>query len=240
MPIGRVARGGVQAHELVDVPLPARAEPQHDDAEQRARRGQHLPGAAAEAGRHAALGQLRDEPRDRDTHAVADRGGDAGDQALQHPAPRQQGRRQRGAAEQDGAEGAAPGVARQPPPPPAWTRRSSPARRHSGRRRGDVRAAPGGPRRRFRRHARLRSSGRPTVGGAGGHRTPTGRMNRAGRRGATIRPWSARQRSGRRSRERPADDEQRAGRGPGRRRGHGPRHVRAVALPAHAPSTRAW
>ena len=158
MPIDVYARGRVQAHQLVDVPLPARAEHEHDQAEQRPGHGQHLPGAAAEAGRQAALGQLRDEPGDRDTRAVADRRGDAGDQALQHPAPRQQGRRERGAAEEErrracrsrcsAAATAATGAGAVRPP--AVGRRAA-ARATSAPARGGVVVG-------LRRHARLRSS----------------------------------------------------------------------------------
>ena len=59
---------------------------------------------------------------------------------------------------------------------------------------------------------------------------PLGRMNRAGRRGATMRPWAV-QRRGRSRRDRDADPEQRARRRAGRRRRDGARHLRAVALP---------
>jgi hypothetical protein len=174
----------LEAHELVDLRLPARAQDQHDHAEDGPEDGEHLPGAAPEAGRQPALGQLRHEPGDHGSHAVADGRGDPGDDPLQQPSARQQRRRQRRAAEDQGAERPAPGVPRQPPPPPAGGP-VSPVRRRRGRRGRGVR---GGSRGGFDRHP-CSARRRPTLERTRGHRTPTGRVNRDHGAGSTIRAW---------------------------------------------------
>ena len=75
--------------------------------------------------------------------------------------------------------------------------------------------------------ARRTTDGRSAPAG----RTPTGRMNRGRARRTSHHPAMGRRRHGGAA-SALADDEHRPGRRAGRRRGDGPRHVRALALPS--------